>query len=292
MIDHTGTGISHVKAIFFDEWDDAVSEDKLLMVRLLNEVPICWVAPSCSYRAENNLNFVRENKLQGFNNIKLDLNLRNTKEISKKAINAAEQKLFKYANGLSEPPPNFPNGPTPVYSKSIDDALFQVRLMTETKGVLIVSDYCQVQTKTKEKLKFFHHLMQDFSAKDNPIDFLNEGNVLVTSRHFISGFEWPIVIYHIKDDESEDVELHECNIISRCTSMLFIVGKNDTSDVTSHPYTEILNLIEFSLDDSINVGNFKSFARKCIGDYLKYSNRRQWLEDILPVLKKNNRKIL
>eukprot|EP00111_Clytia_hemisphaerica_P003860 TCONS_00011088-protein len=286
VLDQTNAGISHVKAIFFDEWNDELdNEDNDLMIRLLDETPICWVAPSCSYRAENNLKFISENKLKDFEIIKLDLNLRNTKEISKKAINIGEQKLFKYANGLSVPPPNFPEGPRPFYSKSIDDALFQARMISPTKGILIVSDNSQFKTNTKEKIKFFHRSMKDFSSKENPIDFLNEGNVIITSRDLISGFEWPVIIYLDEYNESEDVEHHECNIISRCTSMLFIIGENDSSDVKTYPYTEILNLVEFSVDDHVNVSNIKSFIRKCIADFLKYSTERQWLENILIILK-------
>ena len=61
-----------------------------------------------------------------------------------------------------------------------------------------------------------------FSGAENPIDFLNEGNILVTSRNYLSGFEWPVVIYQLVESDEGDVERHECNVISRCTSMLIV----------------------------------------------------------------------
>ena len=219
-----------------------------------------------------------------FTIVNLALNLRNTKEISKKALSVAEQSLFQYANGLLKPPSNFPQGPNPVYVESFDEAIFRVRLQTK-KGILLVSDDAGVTFQTKEKVKYYQYYQRDFSATQNPIDFLNNGNILVTSRRFLSGFEWPVVIYkHVKNGE-RDVESHDCNIISRCTSLLYIFGEEDRS-VKSFPFIEISSLLEITISDGTPLSKLKDYMSKYIADHLNRFNRRKWLQNLLPILKK------
>ena len=211
MIDDTNPeDLSHVKAIFFDEWDG----NYIWMCgwlcpgprkRLTEEVSICWIAPSSSYQSSEKS---KENEIgEDFLIIQLALNLRNTKEISEKAMVVGEQSFFRYVDGLSKPPPNFPKGPSPIYVKSFDEAIFQARSMTN-KGILVVSEKLNINVPTNEKMKYYHFYRKEFSAAENPVDFLIEGNILVTSRNYTSGFEWPIVIYRLDENDKRNVELH------------------------------------------------------------------------------------
>uniref|UniRef100_A0A7M5XLW9 Uncharacterized protein n=1 Tax=Clytia hemisphaerica TaxID=252671 RepID=A0A7M5XLW9_9CNID len=206
------------------------------------------------------------------------------KEISQKAMVVAEKSFFQYANGISKPPQNFPSGPSPVYTKSFDEAVFRVRLKTK-KGILLVSDDVNINLKTNEKVKYYHCNRSDFSDAENPIDFISEGNILVTSRNFLSGFEWPVVIYQLNENDEGDIERHECNIISRCTSMLVIVGTDENLNLKSFPFTEISSLLEISTTDELYLSNFKDCLRKYIIDHIDRFNRRDWLQGLLPILK-------
>ena len=142
-----------------DEWDGNYiiefnrcrilkSFQKKLEKRLMQEISIVWIAPSSSCRSRNKAFPVEDNEIEeDFITVKLVTNFRNTKEVSNKAFNVAEQSLFQYANGLSKPPSIFPNGPSPVYAESFDEAIF--RLMTK-KGILLVSDNEKINLQTKK----------------------------------------------------------------------------------------------------------------------------------------------
>ena len=119
------------------------------------------MAPCSSYRSRDNSNDTFD-QWKDFRVIDLNVNLRNTKEISYKAYDVAEKNLFKYASGLSKPPQNFPNGPSPIYALSLDEAIFQARSKKTKKGILIVSDNEDINLKTKEQLKFHHEYKLDF----------------------------------------------------------------------------------------------------------------------------------
>ncbi|XP_066929277.1 uncharacterized protein [Clytia hemisphaerica] len=289
--------LSHVKAIFFDEWNydydveeddsdsdlsgDDTDKNEPLKSRLINEIPICWVAPNSSNR-----NRAFGNQWKKFTVVNLNLNLRNTKEISNKAFVVAEQDLFEYANGLSKPPQNFPNGCRPTCVSSLDEALVLARNLETKKGILLVSDSEQINLNTKEKVKYHHEYKLDFSFPENPIDFLNEGNILVTSRNYLSGFEWPVVIYQLNENDEGDIERHECNIISRCTSLLIIVGKETSTHLNNFPFAEIASLLEVLTSDTSTLSDFKKLARNYVMDHLSRYKRRRWLHDLQPILKR------
>ncbi|XP_066935003.1 uncharacterized protein [Clytia hemisphaerica] len=281
--------LSRVKAIFFDEWDgykQSSSRRQDLGKRLIKEVPICWIAPNSLYRSKYSTPSIKKELGDEFVLVKLALNLRNTKEICNKAMSVADQTLFQYANGLTKPPPNFPNGLSLYYAESFSEAISRVRLKTK-KGILVVSENTKVKLKTKVKVKFYHDHQSDFYSTQNPVDFLNQGNILITSPNLLSGFEWPVIIYFkcFDLDEDNSIESHECNIISRCTSLLYVIGMEDAL-LKSYPFTEISSLLEVTISDGAPLSNFKDLMRKYIDDYSnRYRQRNEMLRDLLPILK-------
>ncbi|XP_066928974.1 uncharacterized protein [Clytia hemisphaerica] len=285
LLDKTSHGISHIKAIFFDEFDtvpiDIFNE---LKTRLLTEIPVCWVAPNCSYRVNYELSSINNEIWVDFQSVSLNLNLRNTKEIANKALSVGEQKIYRYADGLSSPPLNFPNGPSPTYAASIDDAIKKVRAITK-KGILLVTDNYAFNLKIDEKVRF--HDKYPPHRKDSPIDFLKKGGILVASRDDISGFEWPVVIYQLNktDEEDIDIERHECNMISRCTSLLYIVGEENNTNINYFPYNKILKMLELLTADNTITNQFKRSTRHYVFDHLHRFNRREWLQELQPILK-------
>ena len=212
------------KAVFFDDWNEETQ--KKVDVECLNDFTVCWVAPNSTYRAKSKE--LRSLKIQfkGFEVIHLTSNLRNSKEIVMKANNIAETQLYEYA---PLPPMFSPFGPPPVYVSSFGEAVYDARMSKVKIGFLLVTDV-NFPVLPNEKVKFFHSLRNDFQD-DNPCEFLRQGNILIVSRNHVSGFEWPVVVYETgKTRVEEDLEHHDCNILMRCTTKLYIIGPNSDSN--------------------------------------------------------------
>ena len=246
---------------------------------------MCWIAPNSSYRAKPK--YVRSLKrhFEKFKVIQLTSNLRNTKEIVKKSKNIAETQLYEYAQGVSETPSNFPKGNPPKHTSSFGEAIFQAKMNTD-KGLLLVADSIDFSIPSNERAKFFHSSQHDFE-NDNPCNFLHaKGNILVTSRNYISGFEWPVVIYENDNRTVEEVlEHHECNVSMRCTTQLYIVGSNYGSNETFY-HSEIRQLLQSLPADSKILAYFKDHASKYITVHAsKYKiDHRDFLRNIEPIL--------
>ncbi|XP_066933713.1 uncharacterized protein [Clytia hemisphaerica] len=184
----------HFKAIFFDEWNEDVQQK--IDVKWLDDLPVCWIAPNSAYRAKSKELSLLKIHFKGFEIIHLTCNLRNTKEIVKKTKSIAETQLYEYAHGVSETPVNFLIGSPAVHVSSFGEAIFEERLLPKPKeGLLLVSDSVNFPVPPNEQVKFFHSSRNDFNNDENPCDFLRQGNVLVVSRNYVSGFEWPVVVY-------------------------------------------------------------------------------------------------
>eukprot|EP00111_Clytia_hemisphaerica_P011755 TCONS_00034520-protein len=271
----------HFKAIVFDEWSE--NYEKEIDLKWLDNFPVCWIAPNSSYRAKAKVFVSIKTNFKGFEVIQLHTNLRNTKEIVEKTKNIAETQLYKYVQGVSETPVNFLTGDPPIYVSSIGEAVFKASSLRK-KGLLIVTDTIEFPIPPSEPIKFYHLSRNDFDENNNPCDYLSQGNILVTSRNYVSGFECPVVIYENDQTVRENLEHHECNISMRCTTQLIIVGQNyDSSQALA--YFEIANLLQHSMEDSALLSQFKVLTMNYIIDYVKQFARRDILTNILHILK-------
>uniref|UniRef100_A0A7M5UUR2 Uncharacterized protein n=1 Tax=Clytia hemisphaerica TaxID=252671 RepID=A0A7M5UUR2_9CNID len=271
----------HFKAIVFDEWSE--NYEKEIDLKWLDNFPVCWIAPNSSYRARAKVFVSIKINFKDFEVIQLRTNLRNTKEIVKKTKNIAETQLYEYAQGVSETPVNFLTGSPPIYVSSIGEAVFKASLLRK-KGLLIVKDTIKFPVPPNEPIKFYHLSRNDFDENDNPCDYLRQGNILVASRNYVSGFECPVVIYENDQTTRENLEHHECNISMRCTTQLIIVGQNNDSS-QALAYFKIANLLQHSVEDSALLSQFKVLTMNYIIDYVKHFARRDILTNILHILK-------
>uniref|UniRef100_A0A7M5WLF9 Uncharacterized protein n=1 Tax=Clytia hemisphaerica TaxID=252671 RepID=A0A7M5WLF9_9CNID len=114
---------NNIKAVFLDEWN--VNQPSLVEVE---NTTICWIAPNALYQEKMNRDDYKfENTFKGFQLLQLSVNLRNSKEIIREAKSLAEERLYRYTEGISEPPSNFPNGPPPVFVKTVKEAVEIIR---------------------------------------------------------------------------------------------------------------------------------------------------------------------
>ncbi|XP_066932435.1 uncharacterized protein [Clytia hemisphaerica] len=275
---------NHFKAIFFDEWNEDIQNK--LNVDWLNDFKVCWIAPNSAYRAKTkDLNLIKGHFTE-FKVVQLTTNLRNTKEIVKATKEIAERDLYEYGQGVADTPPHFPRGLSPVFVSTFPEAVFEAKKHNQKTGILIIANNIKslVPLKSlKEQVKFFHSSQNDF-IKDNPCDFLRQGNILITSRNFISGFEWPVVIYEVDKTIDRELEYHECNVSMRCTTKVYVVGESFESDDTI-PFVEILNLLQPFIEDNTFITRFKILASNYIFDHVNQFKRRAFLRYILPILK-------
>ncbi|XP_066924418.1 uncharacterized protein [Clytia hemisphaerica] len=280
------------KCIFFDEWS---SKQMLLemglpgtiMNTLLFKSHLCWIAPGAEFQEKiNDPDFKILDHLGDFEKLILSTNLRNSKEVVNKSQLIAEETLYRYTNGLLPPAPNFPNGCQPAYPESIEEAVFLARLGNPDRGILvIVSTLESLQTITN--VKFFHFGKNDFRSR-NPVEYLRQGNVLITAPQLVTGFEWHTVVYKFDENQQIGVENHECNLVMRCTTRLFIVtGQSHPSTKNqTFPYNDIMKMVDTRNDDSDNkfLLLFKKHTRKLIIDYFWDGKERERLYELSDVL--------
>ena len=257
--------------MFLDEWN----QNQPSLDEVVN-TEICWIAPNALYQEKmNRLDYKLENTFKGFQSLQLSVNLRNSKEIAKEVKSLADTRLYKYSEGISVPPSNFPNGPPPLYVKSIKDAVKAIRDADQKsqrgsnkkKGILIITDsiYDVDLGDVSGDILFYDDsfIQQElFENLQNPREFLRQGNsILITKPGYVNGFEWTTVIYKLSTKIDEYIEFHECNIAMRCTTNLFIVNTKETSLVYEHE--QILKALPSDETSAI-----KKHVKQWVVDYL------------------------
>eukprot|EP00111_Clytia_hemisphaerica_P005812 TCONS_00016821-protein len=193
---------------------------------IADSLSFLWIVPDATsqmYQKQNDLS-------EDFEFLQLTYNLRNAVEIVQKSESIVETKPFRYREGLAPTPPNFPRGVPPVYMKTIEDAIVHARKITSGGILLVANSLCDVPLRyiRDEETELYSQLESVvFPVDENldPIQTLKEGKVLITIPDFVSGFEWPTVIF-LSNNRNTDVpylEQHDCNIVLRCTNTLIIV---------------------------------------------------------------------
>ena len=263
------------KAVLVDEWNGENTISNFLGAE------VCWVVPCVTHQTKMmNGNTMKE--LQDFNSTRLTLNLRNCKEVVKTAKTVAEENVFKHANHILEPPKNFPNGIPTEQLNSINEALFRTRLKT-SKGILIITDRIEQMPKSFQNENMYYFSGKNF-AYLNPNCILHDGNILATLPKLAIGFEWPTLICDMGENK---LETHKCNMLMRCTTMLYIVGGKTLLPKDNFPYIEILHLLESPVDGEPSFSTeLKSKLKKYTSDHLEKFNRREWLNEVFPILEK------
>ena len=227
--------------------------------------------------------------MEEFESLQLSINLRNCKEIVKTSKQYAEDRVYVYPVGLRDPPPNFPNGNVVICHKSLTDAILDIRKRSIVKGILVIKDLMSpnLPVVTGENIKH----IKSVSASQNPCQFLRDGNVLITSPAKVTGFEWPIVVYdyrHIDDQGhvSDDIEKHNCNMLVRCTNLLYILRDDEIRQETDLLYVNSCKMFESSNEESQLIKSYKSFCTRLLASQKKErssSNPRASLNQ-LPII--------
>ena len=169
-----------------------------------------------------------------FSFVRLEQNFRNSQQIVDATKSVAEEKDYKYKEGIVMPPGNFPGGCEPIFTKRFEDAVKEARKRTNEEILVIVpveidvNDYFDVLNQLNENGKAFHERKNDFEDGENPYKFLQEGNVLIIDETVSLGFEWSTVI--VIEQENNDETYHDCNYMLRCTTNLIVV-KEEENDV-------------------------------------------------------------
>ena len=232
-----------IKALFLDEWHI----DKESLENIPKCVGVIWIAPDATSLYEHSeLQLHAEYEI-----LRLELNLRNNKDIVNATISHAEKEHYRYAHGISRTPINFPRGKPPVYFKQnkenptepLKEALIEGRKHTSNGGILVIIDKFNddlrqfVRDSTRDKnlksllkhtpVKYYTVEETDFSANENPSKFLNDGGILITDLPSTLGFEFATVIYFKQVNYKLHVVVleHECNAYMRCKAQLIIINE-------------------------------------------------------------------
>ena len=216
-----------IKALFIDECDILSDSWKEMIKSIKKHVNVIWISTngyghSLILSGEDNLSVFSD--LMKF---KLDVNLRNCASIVKEAFRLEERQCSDYKEGLVLPPANFPNGIKPTHFTSLEDAVTEMRKVTND-GVLVIAllehkDNQTVLNKMNLKWKrYVCHNENDFKEGESPYQYLVDGNILYIDNHrFINGFEWQNIITTGYGTGTYDH--HLCNWYMRCTTNLMIV---------------------------------------------------------------------
>eukprot|EP00111_Clytia_hemisphaerica_P011395 TCONS_00033386-protein len=275
---------NNIKAIFLDEWN--VNQPSLVEVE---NTDICWIAPNALYQEKMNRDDYKfENTFKGFQLLQLSVNLRNSKEIAREAKSLAEERLYRYTEGISEPPSNFPNGPPPAFVKSVKEAVEMIRNSDQAsqgnssknkvknRGILVITDtIADVNLgEVSDEIMFYDDSFikqEQFEGVQNPCEFLRQGNsILITKPSYVNGFEWNTVIYKLSTKIDDYIEFHDCNITMRCTTNLFIVNTNKANMIYEHE--QMLKALP------LEEGFTKSHFIQWIIDYLVINYGDKWIE--------------
>ncbi|XP_066929108.1 uncharacterized protein [Clytia hemisphaerica] len=274
-----------IKGIFFDEWYGDNVHHKI------RGLDFCWIATSIS--CERDVIF---KSLRGeFEFLLLSTNFRNTKEIFEKSAQIAGQKLYTNAFGILQPPENFPVGSSVVFIESLEKAVELAKASSSkskiesSKGILVIVDPLQSNTiYINGNIKFYYHKRNDFKPTESPFEFLKDGGVLVTSSNLVSGFDWPTIVYEMmrkpRAGTKKYLDIHECNVILRCTTKLFLCGDIDNNSIGDQSFLEFCKLLKISPDDNPLLIVLKSHCKYvCIDDKFRKFEK---MNALIPILKK------
>ncbi|XP_066929598.1 uncharacterized protein [Clytia hemisphaerica] len=220
----------NINALFIDECDITGNQLKEMITKVKQHVDVIWIA-SNGYSHREILKGDKDFSMyDDFMKYEFDVNLRNCESIVKEALSFEERESSEYKEGLVLPPPNHPNGKQPYHSKSFEDAITEMRKITND-GVLVISDIpyekddLQTLNKLQLKWKWYGKYLSDFNEGESPYQHLVDGNILLMRDYgLISGFEWKNIII-IKEGKMGKVDYHPCNYIMRCTTNLMIVDE-------------------------------------------------------------------
>uniref|UniRef100_A0A7M5XME8 Uncharacterized protein n=2 Tax=Clytia hemisphaerica TaxID=252671 RepID=A0A7M5XME8_9CNID len=167
----------HINALFIDECEVTYNQWKEIIMKVKQHVEVIWIA-SNGLGHQRILSGDEDLSLyDDFIKYELDVNLRNCQSIVKEALSFEEKTTLYYIEGLVFPPPNHPNGKQPYHSKSFEDAITEMRKITND-GVLVISDIPyekdDLQTLDKMKLKWkrYGEDKNDFNEGESPYQFL------------------------------------------------------------------------------------------------------------------------
>ncbi|XP_066914421.1 uncharacterized protein [Clytia hemisphaerica] len=129
----------NINALFIDECWIVDEKPKKIITDLKEYVDVIWIALN-GYGHQRILSGDGDLSVyDDFIKFELDVNLRNCESIVKEALSFEERKSSGYKEGLVLPPPNHPDGEKPYYSVSFEDAVKEMRKITNN-GVLVISD--------------------------------------------------------------------------------------------------------------------------------------------------------
>uniref|UniRef100_A0A7M5XLA0 Uncharacterized protein n=2 Tax=Clytia hemisphaerica TaxID=252671 RepID=A0A7M5XLA0_9CNID len=219
----------NINALFIDECYIIDEKRKEMVMKVKQHVDVIWIA-SDGYGHQRSLEGYLS-VYDDFMKFELDVNLRNCESIVKEALSFEEKDSSGYKEGLVLPPPNHPDGEKPYHSGSFEDAVKEMRKITNN-GVLVISDNLppyeaeDLQTLNTLKLKWkrYGEDKNDFNKGESPYQYLKDGNILLVDDHeLITGFEWDNIIILVKGNIVFGIDDHPCNMIMRCTTNLMLV---------------------------------------------------------------------
>ncbi|XP_066913357.1 uncharacterized protein [Clytia hemisphaerica] len=198
---------TNAKALFLDEWS-AVNGEALKRISALCDV--VWIAQRVVHYDPTKSSIFRN----GFKNLELGLNLRNSREI----VAAVNKDGLGFLTSIyaSSPPNNFPCGRPVIRVDTLEKAILKARCLTSDGIVALVNyNHYYVNLKkeiisvmnsyTNEKWKLY----EDITENENGYKLLNKGYVLFADYYDVAGFEWPTVII-IDDTPPEAIRYMRC----------------------------------------------------------------------------------
>jgi len=218
----------NIKALFIDESRITNIISKEMIMKIRQHVEVIWIASNGLGHKEVLSGEADLSTYEDFMKYELDVNLRNCESIVREALRFEEGKSSSYKEGLVLPPPNHPNGKEPYHSDSFEDAIKEMRKITND-GVLVISNYPYedvLQTLNTMKWKRYGERKNDFNEGESPFQYLVDGNILLIENYeLISGFEWNNIILIIVKGTRGYIDRHPSNYIMRCTTNLMIVER-------------------------------------------------------------------
>ncbi|XP_066914135.1 uncharacterized protein [Clytia hemisphaerica] len=235
-----------INALFIDECWITREKTKEMVMKVKQHVDVIWIASNGYGHRDILLGDEDLSVYDDFIKFELDVNLRNCESIAKEALSYEERYSSGYKEGLVLPPPNHPDGEKPYHFVSFEDAMKEMRRITNN-GVLVIShnlpyeaDDFQTLNKLKLKWKRYGEYKNDFNTGESPYQYLKDGNILLVEDYeLIIGFEWENIIILVKEDNAFGLDNHPCNLFMRCTTNLMLVDivEDISSDETSRRHT-------------------------------------------------------
>ncbi|XP_066932884.1 uncharacterized protein [Clytia hemisphaerica] len=204
-----------IKALFCDEFDTKNNES---MRKIMKMVDFLWIVPSTDILYYKNFKVWKDE----FSFLDLSQNFRNSRKIVEMTKFQAFINGYQYKEGIVMPPDNFPAGCEPIFVDSFGNAIKEARRRTKD-GILVIDPryHDKIYNQIRGKWKMYVTHRNDFTEKENPYKFLQEGNVLIVDEDTCYGFEWTTVI--LFERKRHSVTYHSCNEMMRCSTNLIII---------------------------------------------------------------------